>query len=85
MNEPRTVQLRRWMSNCNMTYRWIGEQLGITGQGACSLLKKETVPVKRYVQLKELGIPVHLLPTPMDIPTGPHRKAPTFSGLAAAQ
>ena len=68
-----------------MTYRWVGEQLGITGQGACSLLKKETVPVKRYDQLKELGIPAHLLPTPMDIPTGPHRKEPTFSGLVTAQ
>ena len=80
--EPRTVQLRKWMATCNVTYRWIGEQLGISNTAARSLLIKDTVPVERYHQLAAIGVPVHLLPVAMDIPTGPARREPTFSALS---
>lgn len=83
MNEPRTVRLRQWMANCSVTYRWVGEQLGITTTAARSLLIKDTVPVKRHQRLVEIGIPAELLPVAMDIPTGPARRKPTFPAMTA--
>lgn len=83
MNEPRTVRLRRWMSAYSVTYRWLGEQIGISGQAVRYFLTGETIPIERHRQLVELGVPVDLLPVALDVPSGPHRKIPTFPGLSA--
>ena len=78
MPEPRTPRLRAWMTQNNVTWRWLSEQLGITATGARQLLTRETMPVQRYARCVEIGVPADLLPTPLDLPSGPQRKEPTF-------
>jgi len=79
MSEPRILRLREWMAQYNVTYRWIAEQLGITDAGVRSMLKRETMPVVRHEQCVSIGVPEELLPTPLDLPSGPQRREPTFA------
>lgn len=48
MTQPRIERLRDWMAEGNITYRAIGERIGVLTQGARLLLVRETIPVERY-------------------------------------
>ena len=59
MTQPRIERLRGWMTERNITYRAIGERLGISMQGARSLLVRETIPVERHNTLLALHGKAH--------------------------
>ncbi len=81
MTQPRIERLRDWMAERNITYRAIGERIGVSTQGVRQLLVCETIPVKRHNALCALGFPEDLLPQPCDLPTGPRPRGPRFPGL----
>ena len=81
MTQPRIERLRDWMAEGNITYRAIGERIGVLTQGARLLPVRETIPVERYKALRVLGFPEDLLPQPCDIPTGPRPRIPRFPCL----
>ena len=70
-----------WMAEHSITYRALGEQLGLTIGGVHNLLTRPTIPTARHSQLTALGFPEGLLPPPQDIPPGPKPKVPDFPGL----
>lgn len=69
----------------NITYRAIGEQLGVVTSFAKTLLAGDTIPSKRHAQLVALGFPPDILPEPLDLPPGPRPKKPNFPGLTGEQ
>lgn len=82
MQEPRYKRLRRWMSDRDITFRAIGEQLGMSAAGARILLVKETIWKNgHYATLLRLGFPKDLLPSPCEMRYGHRRKIPRFPGL----
>ena len=66
MQEPRYKRLRRWMSDRDITFRAIGEQLGMSAAGARILLVKETIWKNgHYATLLRLGFPKELAAVPL--------------------
>lgn len=84
MSTNRFVRAKEWMTEHDITYRALGEQLGVSIGGARAFLARDTIPTGRHAQLVELGFPEDILPTPMDLPPGPKPKVPHFPGLAGA-
>lgn len=64
MSKLRTILLREWMRERSITFRAIGEKLGVTTEGARYMLSQDTIPPVRHEVLVALGIPPNLLPTP---------------------
>ena len=63
--------LKEWMRDNRVTFRWTGSKIGITGAGVLRLLRSNRIPVKRHIELIELGFPAELLPKAEDyIPKG---------------
>lgn len=58
----------------NITFRAVGEALGVKTQSAHNLLKADTIPTRHHKKLVALGVPVDLLPEPEDKPRGPQPK-----------
>ena len=85
MHDSRLTSLREWMSSHDITFKAVGEHLDVTGNGARTLLHRNTIPTKRHEQLRSLGFPHDLLPEPCDKKTGPRPKTPFFPGLMAVQ
>lgn len=82
MQEPRFERLRRWMLDRDITFRDIGEQLGISSAGARGLLIKETIGNSgHYDTLLRLGFPKDVLPYLYNRQRGKQRKLPRFPGL----
>lgn len=79
---PRTVRLKAWMAEHNITFRDVAEQLSVSTNVAHKFLNQDTIPVRRHSVLVSLGFPVELLPTPFDKPKGRIRIKPHFPGLA---
>lgn len=82
---PRTERLSTWMSERNITYRALGEQLGMSAYGAHRMLHQEVMPTQRHTDCLRLGFPADLLPVPFDKKRGRRPKQPRFPGLVAAQ
>ena len=85
MNKERFVRARQFMAENDITYRSMGEQLGVTLQWAMLLLAKNTIPTERHAQLIALGFPPDVLPEPMDFTLGRKPKISRFPGLAGTQ
>lgn len=56
--------LRRWMRENCVTFRFVGQQLGISGPGVRALLTADRIPPARHAQLLALHFPAELLPRP---------------------
>lgn len=84
MSTTRFQMAKEWMTQHNITYRALGAQVGVSISGARDLIARETIPTMRHAQLVKLGFPEDILPTPMDLPSGPKPKVPHFPGLAEA-
>ena len=74
-----TVQERKekifaWMRANGHTYESLGKRLGVTGTGVSRMFTRSSIPTRRYKQLRDEGVPPHLLPPAKDIPTGPKPK-----------
>lgn len=82
---PRTERLSKWMSEHDITYRALGEQLGMSAYGANKMLNQEIMPTQRHTDCLRLGFPADLLPVPFDKKRGPRPKEARFPGLVAAQ
>ena len=84
--QSRVEALKDWMAERDITFRAVGERLGLSGAMASRLLKAERIRPVRFEQLRALGFPKELLPVPSDpLPGGPKRKIPRFPGLQACQ
>lgn len=82
---PRSLRLRMWMTEHNITYQDMAEQLGIAKQAAQNFLTRDCMPVRYHEKCVVLGVPVELLPMPFDKPSGrPKGAKPNFPGLATA-
>lgn len=67
----RMTELRVWMLRRKLTYVEIGRRMGgLTSGGVLRLVQGDRMPVERHQQMLALGIPVELLPVPMDVPAG---------------
>lgn len=85
MTRPRAVRCREWMQEHDITFPALATQLGMkSNAGPRMLLAKETIPVRRYNQLRALGFPEDILPIPLDLPRGRRPKEPRFPGLMEA-
>ena len=74
-----TVQERKekifaWMRANGHTYESLGKRLGVTGTGVSRMFTRSSIPTRRYKQLRDEGVPPHLLPPAKDIPPGPKPK-----------
>jgi hypothetical protein len=58
----RQVNLMTWLAERGLSMSKLGAQIGVTAQGAHSMIKSETVHPYRHAQLLALGIPAELLP-----------------------
>lgn len=85
MNVPRTERLGKWMSEHDITYRALGEQLGMSAYGANKMLNQEIMPTHRHADCLRLGFPKDLLPVPFDKKRGPRPKTARFPGLSAQE
>jgi transcriptional regulator with XRE-family HTH domain len=83
--DSRLIDLRIWMLRHGVTYSYLGNAMGITGNGVMKLLRGERMPVARHRELLELGLPFHLLPMPLDVPAGPKSRASAEANQATEQ
>lgn len=81
-NAKRYGQLLAWMSELDISFTAVGEQLGVSNTYVRRFCQNDTCPTRHHSKLIELGFPAELLPAPVDKPKGPQRKIPRFPGLA---
>lgn len=79
----RFERLRVWKDEHFISYRDIGEQLGMTPSGARQALRKPEIFKRHHDKLVALGFPRDLLPDPCEEKLGRRKRAPIFSGLQA--
>lgn len=72
----RQERLHLWMRRLGHTYKAWGRLVGVSGHALSKLCGQETMPVHRHAQLRELGVPVDLLPKALDIKPGPKPRTP---------
>lgn len=74
--EHRFLRLKVWMLERGITFKSIGQFLGISGRSVSKSLRNERMPVRHHRALRlRLDIPVELLPRAEDVPTGPKPRA----------
>ena len=73
-NYSRIDKLHIWMRHNNMRFVSIAQKIGCSEFTARRLLNNPTAPSHRVRQLASVGIPLELLPDPLDIPPGPKPK-----------
>lgn len=76
--EKRLSRFNAWKDEHDITFRAIGDALGIRSQTAHNLLKADTMPTRHHDKLIALGVPEDLLPTPEDKPRGRQPKEPRW-------
>jgi len=67
----RQEALNIWISREGLSHARIARALGLTQSAVSKMLKRDTAPVHRVEQLREFGIPLHLLPQPVNLKPGP--------------
>lgn len=67
----RQERLKAWLSARGLTLAKLGLALGVTAEGVRVMLRSKTVNPIRFAQLRGLGIPVDLLPSPEFRKSGP--------------
>lgn len=80
-NAIRFQRLRAWMREHGITFKALGEQLGLRYSGARRVCLGETCPSRHHTKMLNLGFPAELLPEAKDLPVGPKPKVPDFPGL----
>lgn len=81
--EKRCLKLRKFMETHDITYRSIGEQLGLSEQRAFAMMRQKTYLQDHHDKLIALGFPPDALPEP--VPEPKMRKRPHFPGLQKQQ
>ena len=79
--ETRFLQLRQWMEDHNVTYRFIAPFLGVTADAVSKILKRDTMPTKHHQACVQLGFPLELLPKGADLKRGPRVKIPNIPAM----
>lgn len=80
----REEKLQIFLSRSGLTFKAIGERLGMTGVAAAKLCRGETMPTRRHAEFMALGIPEELLPRGEDIKPGPKPRRLPEHDLATA-
>lgn len=70
--------MKEWMRAHTITYRAIGEYLGLTDRMAWTLLNRPTISTARRQQILAMGFPESILPMALDKPLGRPRVTPQF-------
>lgn len=78
MSESKYRALKEWMGERDITVRAVAERLAMSPSATSALLRKETMPTKRFDALRRLGFPAEILPVPSDQKTGRPVKIPRF-------
>jgi hypothetical protein len=60
-----------WKKRNRLSFAEMGRRMGVTGENVSKLCAQDTMPVHRHEQLCALGVPAHLLPTPLNLKPGP--------------
>lgn len=68
---PRQERLRLWLRKQGLSAAAIARKLDLTTGLICRQLSAETIPTRRHAELVALGLPVALLPQPVDLKPGP--------------
>ncbi len=76
--ENRLSRFNTWKDGYDITFRAIGDVLGMSSQAAHNLLKADTMPTHHHKTLVDLGVPKDLLPIPEDKPRGRQPKEPRW-------
>jgi len=63
--------LKAWFAARGLSLAKLGLALGVSSEGARVMLRSKTVNQIRFAQLRGLGIPVDLLPSPEFRKSGP--------------
>ncbi|MDL2306613.1 hypothetical protein LJC48_01100 [Desulfovibrio sp. OttesenSCG-928-C06] len=66
----RLTDLRVWMIRNNMSYGDIARSFGVSRSAVQAMVSRPRISSQRHQQLRELGIPEHLLPPVVDVPRG---------------
>lgn len=65
--------LRVWMRRNGLTYAALGRELGVGKTTIKNWFQAERIPAWRHEALVQFGVPVELLPEPINIAPGPKR------------
>lgn len=71
INPTRQESLLLWMRRNGHSFRGYGRDIGLSGVQVANLCGQDTMPTQRHAQLVALGVPVDLLPEPLDVKPGP--------------
>ena len=77
-DQERIIRMKEWMRAHTVTYRAVGDCLGLTDRMAWILLNRPTIPTARRKQMLAMGFPESLLPVALDKPMGRPRVQPQF-------
>lgn len=64
-----------WARTAGLTLTQIAKAMGISVAALSNLYRAETIPTRRWEQLRDLGAPVEVLPRAEDRSPGPAPKA----------
>lgn len=81
--EARLTRLRSFMQEYGITYRSIGDQLGLSEPRTFAMLRQNTYFQGHHDKLIQLGFPENTLPYPVHTPKA--RTRPHFPGLQKHQ
>lgn len=77
----RFFELRQWMVEHEVTYRFLAPHLDISEACVQKMLRNSTIPTRHHRVLVSLGFPVDLLPKGKDRKPGPRPKIPNLPVL----
>lgn len=69
----RHEKLWEWMRLTGVRAQHIADCMGLTPGYVLCMLKKKTIPARRFARLVFIGVPVELLPLPLEQPHGKPR------------
>lgn len=78
----RHEKLWEWMRITGVRAQHIADCMGLAPRYVLCMLKKKTIPARRFARLVFIGVPVELLPLPLDQPRGKPR--PTLLEIKVA-
>lgn len=70
----RKEKMFEWMVANKLTYKRISEIMGVSSTLVSIMFKRPSIPTRRHKQLRDVGVPLEILPPAKDIPSGPRPK-----------
>lgn len=80
-NEERQAALTLWLEERRITMQALADAIGVSRPFVGTMLRRDTIPLKRHKQLLALGLPEELLPPPYMGPLGRPSSSPLLPTL----